>query len=241
LKLPEGKIKARNFLIVLVGLWHLVSGAQAGQMDSIQKFLELKLVEQYALTPSDSYSVTILNSAEVESLLDHHRLTVSTKDLILGNNFSLLGKKIINLRSVQKNDLVIPVFAEMRASTNVYELLRPLRRHVLIQEKDLNEVRRELTFIPKGFIRNKNDILGKESAVYIRAGQPFFPYMIREVPLIHSKDKVKLRWADPLITVQVEGIALEDGYLEQEISVMNLTSNKKLKGMVRSAGVVEIR
>jgi hypothetical protein len=80
----------------------------------------------------------------------------------LANDFSLLGKKIVNLRTISKTDLVIPVFAEMRASTNVFELSRPLGRHVLIQEQDINEIRRDLTFMPKGFIRNKNDILGKK-------------------------------------------------------------------------------
>jgi len=61
------------------------------------------------------------------------------------------------------------------------------------------------------------------------------------VPLIHQKDKVKLRWADPMVTVQVEGLALDDGYLDQESAVMNLSSNKKLKGTVRAPGVVEIK
>jgi flagella basal body P-ring formation protein FlgA len=36
-------------------------------------------------------------------------------------------------------------------------------------------------------------------------------------------------------------MALEDGYLNEEISVMNLASSKKLKGIVLSSGVVEIR
>lgn len=241
LKLPEDKIKARNFLAVFVWLWLLVGWTQAGQLDSIQKFLESKIIAQYALTPSDSYSVHILNSAEIESLLNHQRIKLTADDLILANDFSLLGKKIVNLKTISKGDLVIPVFAEMRASTNVFELSRPLGRHVLIQEQDLNEVKRDLTFMPKGFIRDKNEILGKESAVYIRAGQPFFSYMIREVPPVHQKDKLKLRWADPLVTVQVEGIALEDGYMDQEIMVMNLSSNKKLKGVVRAPGVVEIK
>jgi flagella basal body P-ring formation protein FlgA len=84
-------------------------------------------------------------------------------------------------------------------------------------------------------------VLGKETAVYIRMNQPIFPYMIREVPLVRTKQKIKLRWADPLVLVQVEGMALEDGYLNEEISVMNLASSKKLKGIVLSSGVVEIR
>lgn len=216
-----------------------VGPVQADQIESIQKFLETKVIEQYALTPSDSYAVIILNRAEIDSRLS--KIKKQNLTFELSNDYSLLGKKIINLKLNTEPVTVLPVLAQLRASANAVVFNKALGRHVLITQNDLEEITQDLTFIPKGFVRNKNDVLGKETAVYIRLNQPVFPYMIREVPLIRSKQKLKLRWADPLVTVQVEGMALEDGYLNQEINVMNLASSKKLKGKIISSGVVEIR
>jgi len=212
---------------------------QAGEIDSIKTFLTSRVIQQYALSPSDSCTVVILNRAEIESVLS--KLKLSHFSYELPNDYSLLGKKTINLKLNTNPVTIISVLAEIRATANVYVFNKSLGRHVLITENDFTETPRDLTFIPKGFVRNKKNILDKESAVYIRAGQPIFPYMIREVPLVRFKQKIKLRWADPLVSVQVEGLALEDGYEGQEIKVMNLGSSKKLKGKVIAPGVVEIR
>lgn len=222
-----------------MGIGFAYASPAADQIQNIKSFLEKKVVEQYALTPSDSYTVTIHNPAEITSLLKQWNL--NDPDYVLPDSFSLLGKKILSLRVGPEAKLVLPVLAEIKANAQVLVFKTKLGRHVRIQEKDLALEPRDLTFIPKGYLRRATEVLDKETAVYIRPQQPIYPYMIREVPMIRAKQKIKLRWADPLVAVQVDGLALQDGYLDQEISVMNLASSKKLKGRVLSEGVVEIR
>ena len=86
----------------------------------------------------------------------------------------------------------------------------------------------------------RNDIRGLWSKVRISAGNVIISPRVDRIPSVAIGDDVILIARSGKVEVKTVGKALGDGYIGDQIQVMNEFNGKRLKGVVENAGMVLI-
>ncbi len=128
-----------------------------------------------------------------------------------------------------KNERVYEGKAEIRAYKKVLVSKNPLEKGKEISEDDVMEKLIEYSKVPKGAVTERSSIVGKSLKSSIQANTIF-----TDAKLISIKkgENVVLKIDRPNFSVKMVGKALEDGNIGKLIRVLNLSSNKVIKGVV---------
>lgn len=135
--------------------------------------------------------------------------------------------------------ITVPVTVRLAIEAPVYVSTQPLNRHAEITDE---MVRREVRELATG-----HEWLGELAAGRYRvtrdlpAGRVLLLGDLEEKPLITKGSKVRLILESGPIQVELTAQAEEDGWLNQEIIVTNLSSNRRLTATVVGPGLVEVK
>jgi flagella basal body P-ring formation protein FlgA len=99
---------------------------------------------------------------------------------------------------------------------------------------------RDVTQLRQGYLTDPEDLAGQRLRRSVAAGQVIQPGMLKVDPVIRRGQRVTLVAASGPIRVKMAGLALADGAPGQRISVRNLSSDREIEGVVRSAQQVEV-
>jgi flagella basal body P-ring formation protein FlgA len=132
--------------------------------------------------------------------------------------------------SCVKDGKVFDGKADIRAFKKVITAKYGLEKGRELAEEDVVERLIEFSKVPKGAITDISTVLGKTLKSSIQANG-----VITENKLITVKkgETVVIKIERPTFSLKMEGKALEDGYSGRLIRVLNLSSNKVIKGMVQ--------
>ncbi len=118
---------------------------------------------------------------------------------------------------------------------------RKINRGEVIKAEDLQVVEKDPSRYPKTLIRDKSQVIGKETVVYLPKGTVLLDWMVRDIPLVRKGSKVEIRANLGDIFIRAQGETLQDGYLGKKIKVRNVDSRREIEARVVSSEEVEVK
>ncbi|MGI9274057.1 MAG: flagellar basal body P-ring formation chaperone FlgA [Endozoicomonas sp.] len=94
-----------------------------------------------------------------------------------------------------------------------------------LEERDIGELRR-------GFLTSREQLENRQIARRVRTGDVLTPIMLRSTHAIQRGNRVALVVRDQGFEISMPGEALENGTLNEQIRVRNLSSGKVIQGTV---------
>ncbi|WP_299877653.1 flagellar basal body P-ring formation chaperone FlgA [uncultured Sulfitobacter sp.] len=110
----------------------------------------------------------------------------------------------------------------------------------IIQVSDITTVEMPLQRLGTFAVRAKDDVIGKQVRRMLSVGRPVPRQSVIPPKLVTRGEKVKIVLNQGGLRLTAKGRALADAHLDQEIRVVNLSSNKTISAIARSHGVVEV-
>ncbi|MXP65605.1 flagellar basal body P-ring formation protein FlgA [Roseomonas sp. M0104] len=137
--------------------------------------------------------------------------------------------------------LAVPLLAGAApaAAREVWHATRTLERGDILRPQDLEAVppRRDSA----AFIEAARDLVGQEMRRRVRDGLPLRDRDVGEPLAVHSTETVRVFWKSAGVTLELEGRAMEDGAVGEEIRVHNPGSNRTIRAVVVAERTTEVR
>lgn len=118
---------------------------------------------------------------------------------------------------------------------------RTLSRGDVVAENDLVISRIPARQAIAGAATTAAEIVGLSPRRSVPAGQPLIPGDFSAPILVNRGDMVHIVYRSGALSLSADGRALASGAKGSTISVMNLSSNRVIDGVVNAAGTVEVR
>jgi flagella basal body P-ring formation protein FlgA len=137
--------------------------------------------------------------------------------------------------------IVKPAFADTAAAASGARIVVPARdvpRGEVIGDSDLTYQTIAADKMPPSVATSMNDLDGKETRRYLRAGQPVRLDDVRMPILVTKGSMVTMIFDAPGITLTVSGKAITEGGLGESVTVLNPISFRQITGTVTGAGSV---
>jgi len=122
----------------------------------------------------------------------------------------------------------------------VVKASRKIKPGQIISSEDVHLVREQSSQMQKETLTVEEDAVGKKAVRSIQAGQSITARMIDNPPVIKKGARVLIVAANRSIHVSAGGKAVEDGYIGEEVRVVNLSSGKEVHATVKGPGIVEV-
>lgn len=145
------------------------------------------------------------------------------KNMKLRGDFAVLVEAVDRKGKIGKHYLWVKV----KINKSIFRAKNLIKRKAVISESDLTQEKRDIAELPGNVVLDRKEIVGKEAKFNIIPGRIFLSWMIRDIPLVRNRDEVTIVAKSNDFEVTVQGIAMEDGALGEEIEVKNLSSEKK--------------
>jgi len=157
------------------------------------------------------------------------------------DNMSLAGDAVIPVDVYMNADFMQRV--NLRTSIKIFERVAVstsrIRRGDLFSLKNIGYAERDTTHLPSNYITNTNKALGRQSSTFVPKGALILDWMPKESPAVRKGETVDLFKRTNGVFAKVRAVAVEDGYINGNIRVRNISSNKVIEGRVVSSGEVE--
>jgi flagella basal body P-ring formation protein FlgA len=122
----------------------------------------------------------------------------------------------------------------------VVVLARAARRGAPLDESQLELVRRELSRVPRGALRELADALGQRPARDLAAGQVLVREALALEPVVQRGDTVVVESGSDALEVRVLARALERGAPGQQIRLENPSTRQRLEAEVTGPGAARL-
>ncbi|RJR49583.1 MAG: flagella basal body P-ring formation protein FlgA [Desulfobacteraceae bacterium] len=122
----------------------------------------------------------------------------------------------------------------------VVKASRRIKPGQIISSEDVHLVLEQSSQMQKETLTAEEDAVGKRAVRSIQAGQSVTARMIENPPVIKKGARVLIVAANRMIRVSAGGKAVEDGYMGEEVRVVNLSSGKEVHATVKGPGIVEV-
>jgi flagella basal body P-ring formation protein FlgA len=118
---------------------------------------------------------------------------------------------------------------------------RYLDRHSIISMSDIEFVKKDVTHIANKAVINMNDIVGKRCKGRIPAETVLKHSMFELAPVVNRGVLVTIVVETELLRITVPGEVMENGCMGDIVKVANLSTNKKIYGIVKNSREIEVR
>jgi flagellar basal body P-ring formation protein FlgA len=137
--------------------------------------------------------------------------------------------------------IIQPVFADAVPAASAARIVVPARdiaRGETIADSDLTFQNIPADRMPPSIATSLNDLEGKQSRLYLRAGQPVRLDEVRMPILVTKGSTVTMTFDAPGVTLTVTGKAMTEGGLGESVTVLNPISYRQVTGTVTAAGTM---
>lgn len=117
---------------------------------------------------------------------------------------------------------------------------RTIPRGAIISSEDVSTERSIINQVQYGGFSSPSEIIGMTAKRTIRQNNIISSHLLTPPTLVKRGDKVVIKAKNSAISVKMNGIALSDGKLGQQISIKNARSNRVIKGRVVGIGQTEV-
>ncbi len=132
------------------------------------------------------------------------------------------GEKVRELRAQAR----LEVFAEVAVAKN------PLRRHQILEEKDVHLVHRNITQQAADVVTDLGEVLGKRVNLSVNSQEVLRKSMVEVPPLVKKGDRVILVVENSHFKITCMGEVKEEGRAGDRIKVTNISSKREVYGRV---------
>jgi flagella basal body P-ring formation protein FlgA len=127
----------------------------------------------------------------------------------------------------------------IEGKASVLVAARPLTRGALLTEADVLLEQRHLDRVPPvalGGIKARGMLMARR----VSAGHIFAPRDLKPPAVVRRGQRIRIELRADALSVSTAGEALGDGAVGQHVAVRNLSSGRRLRGIVKAPGLVEV-
>ena len=117
---------------------------------------------------------------------------------------------------------------------------RQVPRGDVFSQGDLALVERNVTSLASGYFTDFSQVVGQRATRSVRPGQVLTGNSLGAPQLIEKGQAVTIQAQTGGLEIRMAGKALSDGFKEQRIQVMNLSSGRAVEAVVKTNQVVEV-
>ncbi|MAM89503.1 MAG: flagella basal body P-ring formation protein FlgA [unclassified Hahellaceae] len=125
-------------------------------------------------------------------------------------------------------------------TVSVMQARHAIPRGGSVADAELIAVDTDISKLQRGYFRDRKSLRGWRSKRTIRAGETLSPGMMVKEKAVARGDRVIIVASTAGISIRMQGEALSDGTVGQQISVRNLSSERVVRGRVVARGEVEV-
>ncbi len=151
-----------------------------------------------------------------------------------------LGKVTVGVRCNDAKPWSLYVPLTVSLYKEVLVAAHPLERGKLLSNDDVKVVRKDLSELSRGYIQDKQLLLGMQVKQHTPAGKALTPAMMKKPRVINKGQRVTMVVKAVGMEVRMAGKALVHGAIGDRVRVHNLTSKQTLEGTVTGPGEVRI-
>ncbi len=151
-----------------------------------------------------------------------------------------VGRVTVRIRCEGSTPWTVFVPAQVKLYRKVVIAIRPLKRGVQLSEADVALVERDVGLLTQGYMTDMGQVLGTTLTRGVMTDQVLAPVTIEQAKAVSKSDQVVISAKKGGINVRMQGEALSDGVLGEQIRVRNLSSKRVVKARVVGPGQVEV-
>jgi len=133
------------------------------------------------------------------------------------------------------------VTVKVKRIAALYVASTPLSKGETITEHNIQQVKRDISKLRRGFYNDSKQLIGMIAKRSIRAGTIFSSAHLNPPLIIKKGDSVDIIAKTSAITIRMTGKAMSNGAQGQRIRVKNNSSKKVIEAIAVRAGVVKVR
>ena len=119
-------------------------------------------------------------------------------------------------------------------------LSQAIPRGTVLMKEHLQLKKIDITRLHRGYYADPKSLLGSAAKMSLRMGEIVGPHQVKPRYLIVKKQQVIISAKTKSLSVNVKGVALENGFMGDIISIRNLSSNRVIEGRVSGIGKVTV-
>ncbi len=151
-----------------------------------------------------------------------------------------MGKITVGVRCDGTHPWSLFVPVNVKVMTKVIVARNSLPRGAIIGPSDITMKHRDLSRLHRGYLENKQLVLGKKLRQRMRKNQVVTPSQLETPNAIKRNNKVTIVASNKTLQIRMAGKALQSGGLGDLIRVRNESSKKELDARIIAPGIVEV-
>jgi flagellar basal body P-ring formation protein FlgA len=143
---------------------------------------------------------------------------------------------IVNGREIKK----VRVTARIRIIAEVVIARSYLKKHQLLQEKDLMRSHKDISLLPPDVVTDPDQLIAKRTTLAVNGHEVFRRGMVERAPLVKKGDRITLVVDNPFFRIMSVGEVQEEGGRGERVRMVNVSSKKEVYGRVLDANTAQI-
>ena len=132
----------------------------------------------------------------------------------------------------------VSVRTYLKIYKEVYVARNTIKRNHIIEESDLLKVRKNVDRMPREYVTDKEQLIGKISTRTINPSEAIRGNTVKAPPLVKSGDRLQIVFETPFLRLSAPGISLAKGRKGERIPVKNVDSKIVVFATVKTRNVV---
>jgi flagella basal body P-ring formation protein FlgA len=128
----------------------------------------------------------------------------------------------------------------VRTFAHVLVTTKQINRHASVASDGVRRIRMETTYLRQRLVRDSEALASQRAKRFIAAGSILYEDMFEPVPLVLKGDNVILTVLAGGVRLSTRGVAAEDGWKGDRITVRREGSNVALRGIVEDEQTVAV-
>lgn len=150
------------------------------------------------------------------------------------------GRLSVKVRCSEGANWSLYVNAEINVFINVAVSTHPLRRGQRVTNGDITFSQQDISQLRDNFYTDAEQVVGLELTRSIGANQVLRSSQLKPPLAVKRGDKVLITAENNKITIKMNGIALSNGEIGQQIRVRNSSSDRIIRARVTAPGEVSV-
>ena len=133
---------------------------------------------------------------------------------------------------------VVTVRTYLKLYKEVFVARDTIKRNKIIEESDLMKVRKNVDRMPREYITEKDQLVGKISNRTINPSETIRGNIVSIPPLVKSGDRLQIVFETPFLRLSAPGISMAKGRKGERIPVKNMDSKIVVFATVKTRNIV---
>ena len=140
----------------------------------------------------------------------------------------------------EKHVRTVSVRTYLKIYKEVYVARDTIKREQLIEESDLLKIRKNIDRIPREYVTDKQQLIGKITTRTINPSETISVKTVTNPPLVKSGDRIQIVFETPFLRLSAPGISLSKGRKGERIPVKNSESKLVVFATVKTRNIVQV-